>query len=55
MTIFEFDYIAGDCFLAGDDFENGDFKSLTDEEIESYTKEFKKRSYKWNDLNEVEL
>ena len=53
--IFEYDYIAGDCFLAGDDFENGDFKSLTDEEIESYTKEFKKRSYKWNDLNEVEL
>ena len=38
-----------------ENFENGDFKSLTDEEIENYTKELKKRSYKWNDLNEVEL
>lgn len=32
--MFEFDYIAGDCFFIGDDYENGDFKSLTDEQIE---------------------
>ena len=32
--LFDYDYIAGDCFLVGDDFENGDFRSLTDEEIE---------------------
>lgn len=32
--VFEFDYIAGDCFFIGDDYENGDFKSLTDEQIE---------------------
>ena len=29
----DFDYIAGDCFFVGDDYDNGDFKSLTDEQI----------------------
>ena len=45
--IFDYDYIAGDCFLIGDDYENGDFKSLTDEQIERYTKELEKRSFKY--------
>lgn len=31
--MFDFDYIAGDCFFVGDDYENGDFKSLTDNQI----------------------
>ena len=31
--MFDFDYIAGDCFFVGDDYENGDFKSLTDDQI----------------------
>ena len=31
--MFDFDYIAGDCFFIGDDCENGNFKSLTDEQI----------------------
>ena len=53
--IFEYDYIAGDCFLAGDDFENGDFKSLTDEEIATYTNKLKSKSYRWNNIGEVEL
>ena len=53
--IFEYDYIAGDCFLAGDDFENGDFKSLTDEEIATYTNKLKSKSYRLNDIGEVEL
>lgn len=42
---FGYDYIAGDCFLVGDDYENADFRSLTDEEIEKYSKDLKKRSY----------
>ena len=53
--IFGFDYIAGDCFLIGDDYEHGDFRSLTEDEIKNYSKELKKRSFKWNDLNEMEL
>lgn len=32
--MFNYDYIAGDCFFVGDDYKNGDFKSLTDEQIE---------------------
>lgn len=28
------DYIAGDCFFVGDDYKNGDFKSLTEKQIE---------------------
>lgn len=36
--VFEFDYIAGNCLLIGDDFENSDFRSLTDYEIEEYSR-----------------
>ena len=42
---FDYDYIAGDCFVVGDDYENADFRSLTDEEIEKYTKDLKERSF----------
>ena len=31
---FDYDYIAGDCFFVGDDYKHGDFKSLTDKQIE---------------------
>ena len=52
--IFPYDYIAGDCFLVGDDYDNADFKSLTDEEIKKYTKELNKRSFKYIQLSEME-
>lgn len=42
-----YDYIAGDCFLVGDDYKNADFKSLTDEEIQKYTKRLKEQSFKF--------
>lgn len=45
--LFDYDYIAGDCFLIGDDYERGDFKSLTDKEIEKYKKELDARGFKW--------
>lgn len=44
--IFDYDYIAGDCFLVGDDYENADFRSLTDEEIKEYTEKLKQKSIK---------
>ncbi len=44
--IFDYDYIAGDCFAVGDDYKNGDFKSLTDEQIQEFTIDFIKRSLK---------
>ena len=46
--LFDYDYIAGDCFFIGDDYENGDFKSLTDEQIEEVKEICEKR--KINDV-----
>ena len=43
--VFDYDYIAGDCFFVGDDYENGDFKSLTDEQIEEIKDLCKEREY----------
>lgn len=43
--VFEYDYIAGNCFVIGDDYKNADFKSLTDEEILKYREELKRRSF----------
>lgn len=43
--VFEYDYIAGNCFVIGDDYKNADFKSLTDEEILKYREDLKKCSF----------
>ena len=43
--VFEYDYIAGNCFVIGDDYKNADFKSLTDEEILKYREDLKKHSF----------
>lgn len=43
--VFEYDYIAGNCFVIGDDYKNADFKSLTDEDILKYREDLKKRSF----------
>ena len=45
--VFEYDYIAGNCFVIGDDYKNADFKSLTDEEILKYREDLKKYSFKF--------
>lgn len=49
------DYIAGDCFFIGDDYNNADFKSLTDEEIEKLKIELRKRSFEYLDYEEREI
>ena len=49
--IFEYDYIAGDCFLAGDDFENGDFY-MTPEEHSTFSQQMDEMSKK---LDRAEL
>ena len=43
--LFDYDYIAGDCFFVGDDYNNGDFKSLTDEQIEEVKDICNKRQF----------
>ena len=50
--LFDYDYIAGDCFFIGDDYENGDFKSLTDEQIEEVKEICRKR--KLNNFIDIE-
>ena len=44
--IFDYDYIAGNCFVIGYDYKRGDFRSLSFKEIEKYTKELENRSFK---------
>ena len=39
------DIIAGTFIIAGDDYENGEFKSLTDEQIKKYKERFGKESF----------
>ncbi len=43
-TLFDFDYIAGDYFVIGDDYENGDFKSLSEDQILKYKMRVDKNS-----------
>ena len=45
---FTYDYIAGNCFVIGDDFENADFRSLTEEEIKKARIDLTKRMFKYN-------
>ena len=39
-----YDIISGTFIIAGDDYENGDFKSLTEEQIVKYKKKFDEKS-----------
>jgi len=48
-TLFDFDYIAGDYFIVGDDYENADFKSITDEQIAKAKPYIEERSFKYKD------
>ena len=43
--IFDYDYIAGNCFLIGDDYENAGFKSLSKQEIMKYKTDLEYRSF----------
>lgn len=48
---FDYDYIAGDCFFIGDDYENAEFKSLTNEQIASLKEMIEERAFKYSPLN----
>ena len=52
--IFDYDYIAGDCFFIGDDYENADFKSITDEQIKEVSKMIEKISVKYSSSKRYE-
>jgi len=50
-----YDIIAGPFIIAGDDFENGDFISLTEAQIEKYKKRFGKESITETEKKVVDL
>lgn len=51
---FGYDYIAGNCFVVGDDFENAGFKSVREEQIEEIKQDLKDRSIEVVEIEEVE-
>lgn len=55
-VLFDYDFIAGDFLIVGDDYKNADFKSLTEEQIKKAVKDINKRSIKYkNNSNEMEV
>ena len=46
-TLFDFDYIAGDYFIVGDDYKNGDFKSITEEQFNKIKPFIDEKSFKY--------
>ena len=51
---FDYDYIAGNCFIVGDDYENSGFKSLEDSQIEDIKKDLEDRTIVVEELEEDE-
>lgn len=51
---FDYDYIAGNCFVVGDDYENAGFKSIADNQIEDICKDLKERTIILEEIQEVE-
>lgn len=53
--IFDYDYIAGNCLVVGDDYESGEFKSLTEQQIKYVSNDLKKRSYNYKSNNSKKI
>lgn len=51
---FDYDYIAGNCFIVGDDYENSDFKSIEDSQSEEIKKDLQDRTIILEEIQEVE-
>lgn len=51
---FDYDYIAGNCFVVGDDYENSGFKSIEDSQIENIKKDLEDRTIVIEELEEDE-
>lgn len=49
---FGYDYIAGDCFVIGDDYENSGFKSINENQIEEIKEDLKNRSIEIIEIEE---
>lgn len=52
--VFDNDYISGNCFVVGDDFENEGFKSLTVDELRTARKDLLNRAVQYENENAQE-
>ena len=50
-----YDYIAGNCFVIGDDFENSGFKSVTEEQIEGIKEDLINKSIELVEEDDMEM
>ena len=51
---FDYDYIAGNCFVVGDDYENSCFKSIEDNQIDDIKKDLEERTIILEEIEEDE-
>ena len=51
---FDYDYIAGNCFIVGDDFENAGFKSIEENQIEDIKKDLENRTIILEEIEETD-
>ena len=51
---FDYDYIAGNCFIVGDDYENSGFKSIEDNQIEDIKKDLEDRTIILEEIEETD-
>ena len=49
---FDYDYIAGNCFIVGDDYGNSGFKSVEDSQIEDIKKDLEDKSIVIEEIEE---
>ena len=52
---FDYDYIAGNCFIVGDDYENAGFKSIEENQIEDIKKDLEDRTIILEESEEMEV
>lgn len=52
---FNYDYIAGNCFVVGDDFENAGFKSIEESQIDDIKKDLADRTIILEETEEMEV
>lgn len=50
----DYDYIAGNCFIVGDDFENAGFKSVKEDQIEDIKKDLEDKSIILEEIEETD-
>lgn len=53
--VFDYEYIAGDCIIVGDDYYRGGFKSLTKEQVKYLQIDLEKISFKYEKTDIIDI